>query len=435
MASTTEAHHQLLSDAYYGAARKAPEGNKPVFAAAGGVSAPKLRSIILNKYGKSIPLKTVKQWLDDQTLYQRTRIPKRAPKTARHKYYVTKPHALHEADLLVMDPSRGRKPGSKKFILGIIDGMSRFLVMRPLTKKDAQNTLEAFKDIYEGSDDSPFKGHFPKRLQTDNGSEFIAGPVQAYFKQKGVKQNFRRPNAHPYLIERAFGNVERSLYFRRDLEDFPKSMDWESILGSAVHTYNTTPHQSLSGPSSVKKTGGRTPQQVLDAGKLDDDAPIANPELPSAAMRDPLYALGQKVRVKYLLDRKNRRAVDFRWSEDIATITDIRRWDKKAGRPNCYHVNYQDDYWLHEDDLMPVSAREFEDYTRSKAGAPSLKPKREQVVPDEEYVKRRLEREKAYSREALKAHVPLSTAELGPPKKKNPRLQYRERQKQRENKY
>ena len=164
----------------------------------------------------------------------------------------------------------------------------------------------------------------------------------------------------------------------------------------------------------------------MQAGKLDDDAPIVNPKLPDAAKRMPLYALGQKVRVKFLRD--DLRAVDFKWSENIKTVTDIRQWNAKAGWPNCYHVDYEDDYWLHEDDLMPVNKEEWEDYVRRKSKQKSLKPDRERVVPDAEHAKRMEARQKEYSKAALKAHKPLPTAELRPPKTVHRRLAWRERQ-------
>jgi hypothetical protein len=389
---------KMMEKAYYGE-KEPSDSEKAKFAAIGAVGPQKLRQIVQKMFRHSIPLKEVKEWIDKQSIYQRTKQPRKAKKGVHH-YYITEPDALHETDILYVIPSRGKAKGSKQYILGVIDGMSRLLAMIPMAERNQDEALDGFKQIYEGKD-SPLNGHFPKVLASDNRGEFKNATLAAYLKQHDVKQHFRRPKAHAKLIERVFSGIQRRLYAAVDTASSRKTFRWDEDLASIVHTYNNTPHTSLSGPSSLKDNGGgRTPQEVFDAGKLDSDAPISNPQLPKAAQHKPVFVLGQQVQKKILGDRGEFKAGDFRWSETPHVITDVRKYSVAAGRPNCYHVDNEDHYWLHENDLLPY--------------VPEEKEGEHKVISDEEIAKYNAELQAEFSKARREEAQPMSTAELGP---------------------
>lgn len=451
---------EILEKLYYGSPNKKGRRADNDIALV-GQSAHALYNAAIMHYDRPIPFQNVVNWLQKQPIAQRTKRRRRKTKGTHHYYYVVKPDAVHEADLLYMDPSKGRRKGTKRYILGVIDCMSRVLATAPMRKRDADETLRAFKIIYEG-DKSPLKGHFPKMIQSDLGSEFINKKARDFFAQHNINLQLRRSQAHARCIERVFDTLERKLFHLRDIKGAPR--DWEQLLASAVFTYNNTKHTSLSG-ESTKATGGRTPMQVFEAGKLDDDAPTINHELPKAARHKPLYKLGDAVRIAIVRDKF--RAADFRWSEGIHRITDVRRYDAAIGRPNSYHVDWDNSYWLHENDLqkvpgttedkMFVQAEEEDEEddddevaeeatkatkankaTKATKAKPKPKPKpkpkaktastskkrNHEMISDANAAKAQKRREDDYSRSHLHATKPKSTAELRHPQTINKRRQW-----------
>ena len=122
-----------------------------------------------------------------------------------------------------------------------IDDCSRFLVVALYPKRTATHTLDFLKRVVE-------QMPFPiQRLQTDNGREFTAYPVQDILLEWGIKFRPIRP-ASPHLngkVERAQKTVLDEFYPTIDLEDphLPELLEqcqfyynWQRVHGSLGKT-------------------------------------------------------------------------------------------------------------------------------------------------------------------------------------------------------
>ena len=83
-----------------------------------------------------------------------------------------------------------------KYLLTVIDVFSKVAWAEPLKSKSAKDMLTALQRL---------KGHFPTsplRVQTDQGTEFLAKPVQAWFKKNKWHHFVTRGDPKASLVER-----------------------------------------------------------------------------------------------------------------------------------------------------------------------------------------------------------------------------------------
>lgn len=96
-------------------------------------------------------------------------------KTARHRFkrnpvFVERLDEQWQADLVDMQQySRSNK--GFKYLLTVIDILSKYAWVVPIKSKRGADVANAFKSIFE-------QGRTPIRLQTDQGKEFVNGPVR-----------------------------------------------------------------------------------------------------------------------------------------------------------------------------------------------------------------------------------------------------------------
>jgi hypothetical protein len=116
----------------------------------------------LKKQGHKFPYKTVKEFIENQSIFQ---IYKPIPKhIVRHSYGRCKiPNSLHMADLLMLSHDK-YKGKTYKYCLTIIDVSSRYKQAYPLTSKNSSEVAQAFKKIYESRDNYLT---YPKLLTVD----------------------------------------------------------------------------------------------------------------------------------------------------------------------------------------------------------------------------------------------------------------------------
>lgn len=146
------AHHQLLSRIYYD--HKSP-------ASFGSVNALYEEASKLNP---KITLQKVKSWLESQDTYT---IHKPARKHFKRNkvvaYYIDQ---LWEADLVDMQEF-AQYNDNYKYLLTVIDVLSKYAWAIPLKKKTGAEVVEAFQNIFKES------GRKPLMLRTDRGKEFV----------------------------------------------------------------------------------------------------------------------------------------------------------------------------------------------------------------------------------------------------------------------
>ena len=306
LSNTIEKYNKLLKHVYY-----SPNGF---------ISAKPLTQTVLEKYKIKIPVSYTTNWIKKQGIAQITTIKK--PKVLLH-YRQTVPNQLHEADLLMVDKS----PKGYRYILGVIDVASRFLIVRALKNKKDETIKKALYSIYSTHE-------LPDVFETDAGSEFTSTMVKKYFSNNGVKLRTLNPRAHAAIIERVFQTIQRPLYKMRDVS---YNSDWTKILQQIVDAYNNRVHGTI----HLK------PKKAIKMKSIKREFP----ELPESEIHKPVFHLGDMVRVRI----PSERSVDFTFSDDKYRITAIFWFEVEKGVPNRYCLDYDQTHVYTEYDLIPAN--------------------------------------------------------------------------------
>ena len=123
-----------------------------------------------------------------------------------------------------------------KYLLTVIDVFSKVAWAEPLKSKSAKDMLTALQRL---------KGHFPTsplRVQTDQGTEFLAKPVQAWFKKNNWHHFVTRGDPKASLVERWHRTLKQRMfrYFTAH-----NTLRWIDVLPYLVMAYNKTFHRSI----------------------------------------------------------------------------------------------------------------------------------------------------------------------------------------------
>lgn len=201
----------------------------------------KLLRILNRKYPGQFSLADVKKWLSNQDAYAIQR-------QVRHRFKTpnVRVSALDEqfqADLADVSNLSKENSGTK-FLLFVIDVLSKFLWVKPLKNKTAKSVIEAMSEI--------FRERKPKKLQTDKGSEF----VNRWFKKFMVDNDvyFFTTNNVPKasIVERSQRTIKGLMYRMMRQK---RSYRYIDHLDQLIANYNATPHRSLNylAPKDVNK--------------------------------------------------------------------------------------------------------------------------------------------------------------------------------------
>ena len=123
-----------------------------------------------------------------------------------------------------------------KYILGILDGFSKYIKLYPLRRQTTQSTIKKLFEYY-----IPLCGK-PRRIVTDHGTQFTTQVWKEKLKKEGIKHtltSIRHPQAN--MVERA--NRELSKFFKILLEDL-KHSSWYDKLQIIEDIINETHHDT-----------------------------------------------------------------------------------------------------------------------------------------------------------------------------------------------
>jgi hypothetical protein len=206
--------------------------------------AQKVFQVLDKKYSGVFTKAYIKQWLNDQDAYS-------LQKTRRHKFKtanvrVTSIGEQLDIDLLSMANLADENDGVR-FLLCVIDILSRKLWVRPLKNKTAKVVLKAMKDILQ--DISPTK---IQKVRADKGSEFSNQWFKKYMKDMDIY--FFTTNNPPKsnFVERVQRTLKEKLY---RMMRHNRTYRYIDDLQDVVASYNATPHRGLHGlaPNDVNK--------------------------------------------------------------------------------------------------------------------------------------------------------------------------------------
>lgn len=168
-------------------------------------------------------------------------------KQTRSSFTINKKHSLHLFDLIHCDlwgPYRTVSSTGARYFLTILDDFSRHVWVYLLhDKHEACSTLIKFITMVQ----TQFN-FMVKRVQTDNGTEFLSSSLRSFCDNRGIlqqrscaytpQQNGRVERRHRHIL-----NVARALRFDGHL---PINLWGECIL-TATHLINRTPTPLLKG--------------------------------------------------------------------------------------------------------------------------------------------------------------------------------------------
>ena len=156
--------------------------------------------------------------------------------------------------------------------LSVIDSFSRFLFLRPLQSKEANEVAEHLLDIY--IEHGP-----PDILQSDQGPEF-KGVVKTICESLNVRI-IRSAAYSPQTQgkdERSHRTWKEKIKF--DLLKVNGDLNWAEYLQQYQQLYNESPHSSLGGLSPFEVYFGRKPNRQRNklhlGGKKDFEVPEEN---------------------------------------------------------------------------------------------------------------------------------------------------------------
>lgn len=140
---------------------------------------------------------------------------------------------LFQADLIVLD-KLGRQNQGYKYLLTIIDLLSRFAFIYPLKTKTGKEVSEAF--------DRQFTLQPCKYLQVDAGKEFYNSFVKRICEKHNVSMFSTHSNKKAAVVERFNQTIMRRIqrYLTHN-----KTKKYINVLQNLLSTYNNTFHSTI----------------------------------------------------------------------------------------------------------------------------------------------------------------------------------------------
>lgn len=241
----------------------------------------------LYKAGKrEIPWLTredVKKFLRDSITYT-LHFPRRH-RFPRNPIIVNHLHEQHQADIAdISEPRFSQKNDGYRYLLAVIDCLSKQARVEPLKTKTAVEVTGAFKKIYEN-------WQYPLKLQTDRGREFQNEILHNFLKEKNV-HHFTSQNQ---TIKCAI--VERFIRtFKMRLFKYVTSTGTERYLEdlqNIVNAYNNTHHRTIKmAPNEVTVTNEREVFLITHNYRSERDMRMG-------AKRRTNISIGDNVRIKH----------------------------------------------------------------------------------------------------------------------------------------
>jgi len=173
---------------------------------------------------------TAREWLSQQDAYT-LHFPIRH-KFKRRKTLAYGVNELWQMDLVDMQKYAKENRGFR-YILTIIDVMSRFLRAVPVKNKTAGAIVDALKTV--------LKRAKPKNIQTDDGTEFFNAKMRSLFKKHNIHHYSTKSGQKVAVLERAHRTLRTRMqrYFTKK-----NSHRYTNVLSDLVDSYNKTPHSA-----------------------------------------------------------------------------------------------------------------------------------------------------------------------------------------------
>ena len=180
----------------------------------------------------------VENWLKTQDTYTLHRPARK--KFKRNKILVAGLDDQWEADLVDVH-GIAKVNNNYKFLLTVIDSLSKYAFVVPIKDKTGDSVVKAFAKI--------FKTRQPRKLRTDSGKEFLNKSFQAFLKKKNIIFFTSKNETKSAIVERFNRTIMTRLFKYFTATNQKRYVD---VLDHVVQSYNT----------SVHSTTGKAPSDV-----------------------------------------------------------------------------------------------------------------------------------------------------------------------------
>jgi hypothetical protein len=195
-----------------------------------------------NKKKINIPKKKLKGWFESQEAY--TLHQKKRKNFPRNKFIVSGINDTLQGDLIDISKLEWHNNGFK-WLLVLIDIFSKKSWVVALKNKTNSEIVRGLTEIF-----SKFK-EMPKRLQTDQGLEFLGKETKDFLKQLGIHLYFIYSDKKAAIVERFNRTLKEKMwrFFTKN-----KTKRYIDVLDKLVDSYNNTFHRAiLMKPNEVSK--------------------------------------------------------------------------------------------------------------------------------------------------------------------------------------
>ena len=260
---------------------------------------------------QGIPEQVTRRWLSSQLTYT-------LHKPVRHRFLKrsVKVNGIDEqwqADLVDMQFAEKQNDGFK-YLLTVIDVLSKYAWVVPLKTKNGSDLVEAFQHIFK-------QGRIPKLLQTDAGTEFLNKKLQSYLKKENVRHFVTYNETKAQIAERFNRTLKEKMF--RYFQYTGQKHRYIDVLQELVHAYNHSFHRSIRmRPVDVTIFNAQKVWHTLYDKKK--------------APKRPRFKVGDTVR---LVRKKNifEKGYDESWTEEVFTVAKI-----VPSRPPSYKLKEYD---------------------------------------------------------------------------------------------
>ena len=177
----------------------------------------------------NLKTKYVKDWLKNQSTYSVHH------KTIRKfgRSFIISPHKDHNWQVDLIEITASRENNNYKFILMIIDVLSKYGWAIPIKNKKPISIKTAFENLLNQDNRKP------KIITTDAGTEFINSIFKKFLLENNIKHFIARNETKAAVVERWNRTIKEiiSKYCHHN-----KTLKFIDVLQSIIDSYNSTVH-------------------------------------------------------------------------------------------------------------------------------------------------------------------------------------------------
>lgn len=147
------------------------------------------------------------------------------------------------ADLIEVQTIAKENKGNR-YILVVVDALSKYAWAVPLKKKTGKEVTEAFRKIVT-------EGRKPQKLQTDAGKEFYNKTFQEWLTSQGIHHFSTHGDAKASIAERFIRTLKTKLYRYFTAAN---TLKFTNVLPQLLSQHNRSYHRSIgTAPSKVSE--------------------------------------------------------------------------------------------------------------------------------------------------------------------------------------